>query len=219
MKFRRSFPTGKEHWMKRAQIPGDEDLLRMMTAGDEEAFTTLYRRRQGGIYRFALHMSGSSEAAEDVTQEVFMTLIGDASRYDPARGSVASYLYGIARNHILRRHGADRYYVQLPEDQDDEATAADVSPQPDPFTDLARSEIIEAVRRGVLALPAHYREVVVLCDLHELNYADAAAILGCAIGTVRSRLHRARKVLAERLRAAAGKESASETGAAERCLA
>jgi len=91
----------------------------------------------------------------------------------------------------------------------------------DPFADLARSEVIEAVRRGVLALPTHYREVIVLCDLHEMNYADAAAVLGCALGTVRSRLHRARKVLAEKLRAAADSEPepASETGAAARCLA
>ena len=207
--------------MKISQIPGDEDLLRMMMAGDEDAFATLYRRRQGAIYRFALHMSGSPEVAEDVTQEVFMTLIGDAGRYDPARGSLASYLYGIARNHVLRRHGADRYYVQLLDDQDDEPPTAAPVAREDPFADLARSEVIEAVRRGVLALPTHYREVIVLCDLHEMNYADAAAVLGCALGTVRSRLHRARKVLAEKLRAAADSEPepASETGAAARCLA
>jgi len=207
--------------MKISQIPGDEDLLRMMMAGDEDAFATLYRRRQGAIYRFALHMSGSPEVAEDVTQEVFMTLIGDAGRYDPARGSLASYLYGIARNHVLRRHGADRYYVQLLDDQDDEPPTVGAVAREDPFADLARNEVIEAVRRGVLALPTHYREVIVLCDLHEMNYADAAAVLGCALGTVRSRLHRARKVLAEKLRAAADSEPepASETGAAARCLA
>jgi RNA polymerase sigma-70 factor (ECF subfamily) len=207
--------------MKISQIPGDEDLLRMMMAGDEDAFATLYRRRQGAIYRFALHMSGSPEVAEDVTQEVFMTLIGDAGRYDQARGSLASYLYGIARNHVLRRHGADRYYVQLLDDQDDEPPTVGPVAREDPFADLARNEVIEAVRRGVLALPTHYREVIVLCDLHEMNYADAAGVLGCALGTVRSRLHRARKVLAEKLRAAADSEPepASETGAAARCLA
>jgi RNA polymerase sigma-70 factor (ECF subfamily) len=219
--WRLSFFGGEEDRMKLSQIPGDEDLLRMMVAGDEEAFTTLYRRRQGAIYRFALHMSGSAEVAEDVTQEVFMTLIGDGGRYDPGRGSLASYLYGIARNHVLRRHGADRYYVQLLDGQGDEPANTTPVAREDPFAELARGEVIEAVRRGVLALPPHYREVIVLCDLHEMNYADAACVMDCAIGTVRSRLHRARKVLAEKLRTAADNETepASETGAPARCLA
>jgi len=77
--------------------------------------------------------------------------------------------------------------------------------------DLARDETIRALRRAILALPAGYREAVVLCDLHEMSYADAANALGCAVGTVRSRLHRARALLAERMAARA--ESPS------RCLA
>ena len=70
----------------------DEQLLRMMQAGDEDAFTTLYRRRQGGIFRFVLEMSGSAPLAEDVTQEVFMALIRDSRGYDPSRGSLGAYL-------------------------------------------------------------------------------------------------------------------------------
>jgi RNA polymerase sigma-70 factor (ECF subfamily) len=71
--------------------------------------------------------------------------------------------------------------------------------QTDPLADLTRDEMVEAVRRAVLALPAHYREVVLLCYLHELSYAEAADVIGCELGTVRSRLHRARALLAERL--------------------
>src|SRR6185503_13080621 len=70
----------------------------------------------------------------------------------------------------------------------------------DPLADLTRNEMVETVRAAVLALPAHYREVVVLCDLHEMSYLEAAEVLGCAIGTVRSRLHRARAILVEKLR-------------------
>ena len=70
----------------------------------------------------------------------------------------------------------------------------------DPLDELTRSELIEGVRQAVLALPQHYRETVVLCDLHELSYQETAAVLGCAVGTVRSRLHRARALLVERLR-------------------
>jgi RNA polymerase sigma factor (sigma-70 family) len=97
----------------------DNELLRMMIAGDEAAFTQLYNRRQGPVYRFALHMSGSQAIAEDVTQEVFMVLISEAARYNASRGSLSAYLYGIARNHVLRRMRRDRMLVQLDGESED----------------------------------------------------------------------------------------------------
>lgn len=182
----------------------DEELLRLIIAGDEDAFTALYRRRQGGVYRFALHMSGSESIAEDVTQEVFIVLMREAASYDAGRGSLSAYLYGIARNHVLRRLRRDRLYVPI---AGDPADAEEMIPEQliagnDPLGDLTRSETIESVRQAVLALPPHYREVVVLCDLQEMSYVDAADVLGCALGTVRSRLHRARALLIDKLRAA-----------------
>src|SRR4030088_3264538 len=92
---------------------GDQDLLRRGLDGDEESFTTLYRKRQGYVYRFALQMSGRPSLAEEVTQEVFLTVIRDAGRFDPQRGSLIAYLYGIARNHVLRCLERDRYYVPI----------------------------------------------------------------------------------------------------------
>ncbi len=91
----------------------DDQLLRMMQLGDEDAFTMLYRRRQGGIYRFVLEMSGSASLAEDVTQEVFMALIRDNRGYDPSRGSLSAYLLGMARHHALRLIKRDRTYVSI----------------------------------------------------------------------------------------------------------
>ena len=70
----------------------------------------------------------------------------------------------------------------------------------DPLDDLTRKEMLESLRQAILALPAHYREVVVFCELHEMSYAEVAETLDCAIGTVRSRLNRARTLLAEKLR-------------------
>ncbi len=182
----------------------DEELLRLMIAGDEDAFTTLYRRRQGGVYRFALHMSGSESVAEDVTQEVFIVLMREAASYDAARGSLSAYLYGVARNHVLRRFKRDRLYVSIGAEAEDaeETVPEQLIAAGDPLGDLTRSETIESVRQAVLALPPHYREVVVLCDLQEMSYVDAADVLGCALGTVRSRLHRARALLLDKLRAA-----------------
>jgi RNA polymerase sigma-70 factor (ECF subfamily) len=176
----------------RTAEPQDEELLHALLEGDEQAFTSLYRRWQAGLFRFALQMSGSAAVAEDVTQEVFLTLIRDGRDYDPRRGSVSAYLYGIARNKVLRsfRHQSGG----------EEASAEPSSPAGGPLEELTRNESIRAVRDAVLALPAHYRETVVLCDLHEMPYEQAAQVLGCAVGTVRSRLHRARELLAGKLR-------------------
>jgi RNA polymerase sigma-70 factor (ECF subfamily) len=191
----------------------DDELLRMMRAGDESAFVSLYRRRQGGVYRFALRMSGSEAVAEDVTQEVFITLMFENGNYDSSRGSLAAYLYGIARHQVLRRIEKDRPLLQIGDERAGHPIASNASNDrieltieglislDDPLGDLTRRETIESVRQAVLALPPHYREVVVLCDLHEMSYAEAAQVIGCAIGTVRSRLHRARALLFEKLSA------------------
>src|SRR5205085_1553265 len=187
--------------MMRASLQNtDEELWRLALAGDEGAFTLLYRRRQGAVYRFAWQMCGSESVAEDVTQEVFMALVREGERYDPARGPVAAYLYGIARRQVLRRLEKERAFVELACDEEG-ATDAHLIAAHDPLGELTRRETVEAVRQAVLALPAHYREVVVLCELHELSYAEAAEVLACALGTVRSRLARARLMLGERLRA------------------
>jgi len=177
-----------------------------MMAGDEEAFTRLYRRLRGVVYRFARQMSGSSSVAEDVTQEVFLILLRKAELYDPGRGSLSTYLVQIARNEILRRLGRDRDYVSLTADAREGDLPQDgnldenLIVRGNPLGNLVRNEEIESVRQAVLALPLHYREVVVLCDLEEMSYTEAAALLGCAVGTVRSRLHRARALLKQRLR-------------------
>ena len=171
----------------------DEELLREARDGDETAFTALYRRRQVAVYRFALHMSGDAAISEDVTQEVFLALLEGGGRFDPSRGSLLSFLYGIARNRVLRRLEAKR-----PEELSGEPSSDD-----DVLEDLTRRETIEAVRSAILSLPTQYREAVVLCDLENASYEDAAAALECPVGTVRSRLSRGRGMLAQKLAAKA----------------
>ncbi len=205
--------------------PSDDELLQLMFAGDEDAFLTLYRRRQGPIYRFALHMSGSPSIAEEVTQEVFLALLRDGRQYNPMRGSLAAYMYGVARHHVLRCLEANQPYVPISQEaspEGQESSAREPAAPGDILADLTRHERIEATRRAVLSLPPNYREVVVLCDLQELSYAEAAAALGCAIGTVRSRLHRARALVAERvtslLKDSARSRAASPPAKAARCF-
>jgi RNA polymerase sigma-70 factor (ECF subfamily) len=173
----------------------DEDLLAGIAAGDRGAFAELFQRRNGNVYRFALHMLGQPSLADDVTQEAFLAVMRDAGRFDRSRSSAVAWLCGIARNHALRRLAADQRVVAL--DEHDEVAPA--APMSDPVLDLARAETIEQVRAAVLTLPLAYREAVALCDLQEMSYADAAAALGCAVGTVRSRLHRGRALLGEKL--------------------
>ncbi len=187
----------------RESAQSESDLLRLLAAGDEDAFRALYGRHQGPLFRFALHMSGSAAVAEDVTQEVFMALIENKFRFDASRGPLRAYLLGVARNLLLRRFERDQRLVPFPEaawpDQSasrhPQLQALPPSSAPDPV----RNENIERVRQAVLGLPAAYRETVVLCELQEFSYEEAAAVLCCPVGTVRSRLHRARAMLAEKL--------------------
>jgi RNA polymerase sigma-70 factor (ECF subfamily) len=192
--------------MIRPKEPSDSELLRRMGAGDQEAFRTIYQRCQGPIYRFALHMTGNTFLAEDVTQEVFMTLIQERARFEPSRGTLSAYLFGMGRNLLLRRLDREQVYVPFLEhgrengggngERKNGAHAVLVMPP----NDILRSETIDRVRQAVSSLPPSYREVVVLCDLEEMSYDEAARVIGCAVGTVRSRLHRARALLTEKLR-------------------
>jgi RNA polymerase sigma-70 factor (ECF subfamily) len=192
------YGTKIERPMTLRQPDADHQLFLRLRQRDEQAFVTLYRRRQAPIFRFALHMSGSASVAEDVTQEVFMTLLRDECGFDPERGTVSGYLFGIARKLVLRHLERGRSDVAL-DTESDEGGSPELAINDDPLAELTHREGIEALRRAVVTLPRRYREVVVLCDLEEIDYAEAAVALGCPIGTVRSRLHRARALLLEKL--------------------
>lgn len=166
------------------------DLLRLARSGDAESFSILYRQRADAIYRFALHMSGSASVAEEVLQETFLALIRDAGRFDPRRGNLTAYIYGIARNRVRRHVAMGREFLE----QDFDVAGAE-----DLLADMTRRETVESIRQAVLALPGVYREAVVLCELQELSYEEAAAVVGCPVGTVRSRLHRGRGLLLAKL--------------------
>jgi len=174
----------------------DERLLHEIRAGKEASFRELYARYQGLLFRFALHMTGSVATAEDITQDVFIQLICKPGSYDASKGSLPAYLFGITRNLARASLRSTRANLAL----DDVAEAEMVPASDAELVDcLSSSEALDSLRRALLALPELYREVVVLCDLEEMTYADAATVLECSAGTIASRLHRAHNILRGKL--------------------
>lgn len=176
----------------------DDVLLRRAAKGDENAFTLLYRRHQASLYRYALRMTGSAWAAEEIVQDVFMTLIRQPKKYDANKGEVGAFLFGITRNRVMKH--LDRLPRELSlESQSDSGVSKEPADLLTPAFWAERRERVEQVRDAVLSLPAEFREAVVLCELEELSYEEAAEKSGCPIGTIRSRLHRGRALLLARL--------------------
>jgi RNA polymerase sigma-70 factor (ECF subfamily) len=169
--------------------PVDEELYARMKQGDRNALEVLYERREPGLFRYALHMTGNRVMAEEATHEAFLSLMQPGSRFDPARGSVEAYLYGTVRNLIrgMRR-------TRMGE------LGREASVEPDLLGKLIGEEMTAALRVALAGLPTAYRDAVVLCDLEERSYEEAARLMECPVGTVRSRLHRARAMLAAKLR-------------------
>ena len=188
-----------------ATEPSDQELVERARRGDREAFGFLYRRHQAHVYRFARTMTGSSPLAEDIVQEVFLALMRDLDRYDASRAALRTYLFGIARN--MSRYKLRSLRRLVPLDDTEDAVGFE-----DPAATLSANHETRHLRRCVRGLPARYREVIVLCDLQEFDYAEAALVLNVPIGTVRSRLHRGRQLLIERMRRSDG------LAIAKRCL-
>jgi RNA polymerase sigma-70 factor (ECF subfamily) len=178
-------PTGRMPEFERVR---DRNLLRRFHAGDRDAFTEIYRANQRAVFRFALLMTADESKAAEVTQDVFVWLIRNPASFDPSRGELGAFLVGVARKLLKRRFSEEQRWVSL----DESAPYCSLSADPG-VEDLVR------LRRAIAALPERYRAVVVLCDLEGKTYEEAAATVECRIGTVRSRLHRARALLARKL--------------------
>jgi RNA polymerase sigma-70 factor (ECF subfamily) len=186
--------------MRIAEPDRDDVLLRRAAKGDEEAFTLLYRRHQAAIHRFSLRMTGSAWAAEEIVQDVFMILMRDPKKYDSQRGTVGGFLYGIARNRVMKHLERLPREVSLEQKNEDGSGAGIVLRDVVTPANWAETrERMQQVRAAVLELPAEFREAVVLCELEELSYEEAARTAGCPVGTIRSRLHRGRALLLAKL--------------------
>jgi len=178
-----------------AEESSDAALLAQAAAGGEAAFVELYRRRRDDVYRFAYALTRSRSFAQDATQEVFLQVLENAGRFDAAKGTARAWLFGCARHVVIDRLRAEN---RRREEAPEQATAADHELR------VLSEQRLARLHAAIAALPLEYRETLVLCELAELPYAEAAAVLDCPVGTVRSRLHRARGLLTASLRAAEG---------------
>ncbi len=172
-------------------------VLQSALSGDEAAFTVLYRRHQAAVYRYAWLITGSAAQAADVTQDVFVELLITSSRYDATRGSLAAYLCGIAR---FRAYRAADTRMQSVEDLDALIEGYAAHGAPALLQDrLERARALQSLYAAIRRLPPIFRDVLILVELQEMSYADTAAIAGIELGTVRSRLARAKAKLAQML--------------------
>lgn len=176
----------------------DAELVARLRRGDAAAARELYQRHGAALLRFGLAMSNCRQTAEDIVHDTFIEILKHPIRFDPSRGSVVAYLFGIARHRMSRIARISMRDSGKPLELS-EHERVDLDDLTDAGDELDRVRDIERVRAAVFELPRAHREVVALCDLEELPYATAATILGVPIGTVRSRLSRARALLATRL--------------------
>jgi RNA polymerase sigma-70 factor (ECF subfamily) len=180
--------------------PDDIQLLRRIREGDQDAFQRLYRRHRSGLYSFALMHCGAPDVAADVVQDVFMGLLNDSYGFDPLRGMLANFLYGVARKLVLRHARQNERWLQPDDDELDENSGDEAGSLADePLARLLDHEATERLRRALARLAPHYRDVLILYELHELSYQEIADICQLDLGTVRSRLSRGRAGLAKAL--------------------
>ena len=147
-------------------------------------FKAAFEQHKDAVYRFAWRMSGSAAAAEDITQDAFVGLLRHPGRFDPARGTLRAFLLGIARNLALKHWRAEHRFEPL----DDDSVCAEP-------VDLDRGDVGDMVGRAVRALKPLQREVVILVEYEGLTLAEVAGAVDADVGTVKSRLHRARENL------------------------
>lgn len=161
----------------------DEALLDL-AGRSEAAFMLLFERHREVIFRVAYRLTNSAAAAEDITQECFLGLLDAPERFNPAKGSLRTYLYGAVRNQARRYYGLRYGDIDLEDTKIDEAG--------EPYQVFLRQEQSEAIRQAISTLPLQQREALILFQYEELPLEEIATILSIEIGAVKSRLHRAR---------------------------
>ncbi len=185
---------------------GVEALVRRVQVGDEAAFDELVRIFQAPMYNLAYRMVNNAEDASDIAQEIFVKAYHAIGKFR-GESKFSTWLYALASNTCrselrrLRRRAGFEVSGGNRDGCDGGPPAPEaVDPGDQPAKSVERAETMEDIRESVSELPEEFRMVMVMCDMQNLSYEEAAAALGCSIGTVKSRLFRARTSMKDKLR-------------------
>lgn len=176
----------------------DADLLPRCRRGDEAAWHALVDLYARKVFGLAYRFTGRVDEAEDLTQEVFVKVYQTLDRYRPSEGPFGGWLMAVARNHAID-HYRRRKQERLRRSEDTRVLDTMPAEGEHPVAGLERQERASLVHRGLRALPVDLRLPLILCDLQGMAYEDIAAELRIPLGTVKSRINRARLELAKRL--------------------
>lgn len=199
----------------------DASLLKRIAAGDTQALAWLYQRDAPRMFRYCMAVAHDEQLASDAVQDTFVDLAAqaqgasDAPRFafDPQKGALNAYLLGVARHHLLAALRTGGRYVSSDASSDAEAEpweqATDAHHALDPLHAQVTRQATSALMQAVAALPFVFREAVVLVDLQEASYEEAAALAGVPLNTLRTRLHRGRARLARALGHLGGNSAAA----------
>ncbi len=176
----------------------DSDLLPRCRGGDEAAWRELVARHTRRVFALAYRFTGRVDEAEDLTQEIFVKVYQSLDRYRAGDGSFTAWLMTLARNQAIDQYRRRRQ-ERIRRVEDPELVDGVASAEEGPLPGLEREERVRLVHRGLRALPPDLRLPLILCDLQGLPYGDIATTLQLPLGTVKSRINRARLELAKRL--------------------
>jgi len=172
----------------------DDVLIKRLAAGDPTALWLIYERHQGVVFRFIYRVAGSRDLAEDLTHDAFVALMLRPQDYDATRASLRTYLCGIVRNLERTQRRRRRPEAELPHEAVTQSQSI-----ADPLSSLMRHELARRVQQAVLELKPLLREVLVLIEYEGFTLAETASVVGTRIGTVKTRLHRARAAMRQAL--------------------
>lgn len=200
-----TFPYKASIALRKTVDTSDNALMSAVTAGTVSKLAVLFERHHRSLYRYFISMTRDRQTSEDLVQDVFFRILRYRSTYDP-RHSFTAWMYQIAKNANVDRLRQKRGEVV----EIDELTMRNrepVSSGPDPETSAVRAQDLKLVRQAMELLPAEKREILVFCRFQGMKYEEIAAVLGCGVGTVKVRVYRAMRALAEIYSTLAGEKA------------
>ncbi|REJ76073.1 MAG: RNA polymerase sigma factor [Acidobacteria bacterium] len=178
------------------RIEPDRLLIDSAIRGDADACGEIYLLLKDSIYSFAVRMTNDTAVAEEITQDVFVFFVQNGDRFDPDKGSLFSFLCGVARNKILNHLTRSGTRLERSETEPGDLNGTDGSPVGSPLNLLLGKEFSEVLEEGITALSALQREALLLREMEELSYKEISEITETEVSVIKGRIHRARKALA-----------------------